>query len=68
MWSVAFTDVIQFVLMLGGSLILFSLVMNAVGWWPGLTEKLPEGALTLVRNTGIYDWKFTIAILLLGLE
>lgn len=68
MWSVAFTDVIQFVLMLGSSLILLPLVMSAVGWWPGLTEKLPEGALTLVKNTGTYDWKFIIAIFLLGIE
>lgn len=68
MWSVAFTDVIQFVLMLGGSLILLPLVMSAVGWWPGLTEKLPEGTLTLVKNTGTYDWKFIIAIFLLGIE
>jgi SSS family solute:Na+ symporter len=68
MWSVAFTDVIQFVLMLGSSLILLPLVMSAVGWWPGLTEKLPEGALTLIKNTGTYDWKFIIAIFLLGIE
>jgi len=68
MWSVAFTDVIQFVLMLGGSLILLPLAMSAVGWWPGLTEKLPEGALTLVMNSGTYDWKFIIAIFLLGIE
>lgn len=68
MWSVAFTDVIQFVLMLGGSLILLPLVMSAVGWWPGLSEKLPEGALTLIKNNGTYDWKFIIAIFLLGIE
>lgn len=68
MWSVAFTDVIQFVLMLGGSLILLPLVMSAVGWSPGLAQKLPEGALDLVRNTGTYDWKFIIAIFLLGIE
>jgi len=68
MWSVAFTDVIQFVLMLGSSLILLPLVMSAVGWWPGLTEKLPEGAMTLIKNTGTYDWKFIIAIFLLGIE
>jgi len=43
-------------------------VMSAVGWWPGLTEKLPEGALTLIKNTGTYDWKFIIAIFLLGIE
>jgi SSS family solute:Na+ symporter len=68
MWSVAFTDVIQFVLMLGSALIILPLVMSAVGWWPGLNDKLPEGALTLVKNTGTYDWKFIIAIFLLGIE
>ena len=68
MWSVAFTDVIQFVLMLASALILLPLVMGAVGWWPGLTEKLPQGSLTLIKNTGTYDWKFIIAIFLLGIE
>ncbi len=68
MWSVAFTDVIQFVLMLGSALILLPLVMSAVGWWPGLVEKLPEGALTLIKNNGTYDWKFVLAIFLLGIE
>lgn len=68
MWSVAFTDVIQFILMLGGALILLPLVMSAVGWFPGLSAKLPEGALTLVKSTGTYNWKFIIAIFLLGIE
>ena len=68
MWSVAFTDVIQFVLMLASALILLPLVMSAVGWWPGLVEKLPEGALTLIKNNGTYDWKFVLAIFLLGIE
>ena len=68
MWSVAFTDVIQFVLMLGSALILLPLVMSAVGWWPGLSEKLPEGALTLIKTSGTYDWKFILAIFLLGIE
>ncbi len=68
MWSVAFTDVIQFVLMLGSSLILLPLVMSAVGWWPGLSENLPEGSLTLIKNSGTYDWKFVLAIFLLGIE
>jgi SSS family solute:Na+ symporter len=68
MWSVAFTDVIQFVLMLGSALILLPLVMSAVGWWPGLSDKLPEGALTLIKNNGTYDWKFILAIFLLGIE
>jgi len=68
MWSVAFTDVIQFVLMLAGALILLPLSMAAVGWFPGLVEKLPEGALILVKDTGQYNWKFILAIFLLGIE
>jgi len=68
MWSVALTDVIQFILMLSSALILLPLIMSSVGWWPGLTDKLPEGALTLVKNSGTYDWKFILAIFLLGIE
>ncbi len=68
MWSVAFTDVIQFVLMLAGALLLLPLTMSAVGWFPGLSAKLPEGALTLVQETGTYNWRFVIAIFLLGIE
>lgn len=68
MWSVAFTDVIQFVLMLGGALILLPLTMHAVGWAPGLKAQLPEEALILVKNNGTYNWKFILAIFLLGIE
>lgn len=68
MWSVAFTDVIQFVLMLGGALILLPIVMSYVGWWPGLVAKLPKDSLTLVQQTGKYSWKFVLAIFLLGIE
>ncbi len=68
MWSVALTDVIQFILMLGGALILLPIAMSAVGWFPGLVAKLPEGSLTLVQQNGIYNWKFVIAIFLLGIE
>lgn len=68
MWSVAFTDVIQFILMLAGALILLPLAMSAVGWWPGLIKKLPEGALTFVKAEGTYDWRFILAIFLLGIE
>jgi solute:Na+ symporter, SSS family len=68
MWSVTFTDVIQFVLMLGGALILLPLAMSYVGWWPGLVAKLPQGSLTLVQETGKYSWKFILAIFLLGIE
>ncbi|TFG97750.1 MAG: sodium:solute symporter family protein [Calditrichales bacterium] len=68
MWSVAFTDVMQFVFMLGGALIVLPLAMAAVGWMPGLMEKLPEMRMTLVRESGAYDWKFILAIFLLGIE
>jgi SSS family solute:Na+ symporter len=68
MWSVAFTDVIQFVFMLGGALIVLPLAMAAVGWMPGLIENLPAGHLDLVRETGTYNWKFVLAIFLLGIE
>lgn len=68
MWSVTFTDVIQFALMLIGALIILPVAMAAVGWWPGLVSSLPEGHLTLVRESGTYDWTFIIAIFLLGIE
>lgn len=68
MWSVAFTDVMQFVFMLGGALIVLPIAMAAVGWWPGMAAKLPPEALTLVRQSGTYSWKFIIAIFLLGIE
>ena len=68
MWSVAFTDVMQFVFMLGGALIVLPLAMSAVGWMPGLMEKLPEMTFVLVRESGTYNWKFILAIFLLGIE
>jgi SSS family solute:Na+ symporter len=68
MWSVAFTDAMQFVFMLLGALIILPLAMYHVGWWPGLQSKLPAGALTLVSTHGTYSWKFILAIFLLGIE
>jgi SSS family solute:Na+ symporter len=68
MWSVAFTDVMQFIFMLVGALIVLPLSMAAVGWMPGLIEKLPDINMVLVRNSGTYDWKFILAIFLLGIE
>ncbi len=68
MWSVAFTDVIQFVLMLVGALIVLPLAMAEVGWWPKLQASLPSAWLTLVKQGGTYDWKFILAIFLLGIE
>jgi SSS family solute:Na+ symporter len=68
MWSVALTDVLQFVLMMVGALIVLPMVMAKVGWFPGLVEKLPAENMTLVTQTGDFNWVFTIAILLLGFQ
>ena len=68
MWSVAFTDVLQFVLMLGGALVLLPIAMKSVGWWPGLESSLPKDFLVLVKSEGTYNWKFIIAIFFLGIE
>jgi len=68
MWSVALTDTLQFVFMLASSLIVLPLVMAAVGWWPGLVEKIAENHLQLVSQTGTYNWKFILAIWILGIE
>ncbi|MEA2062687.1 MAG: sodium:solute symporter family protein [Gemmatimonadota bacterium] len=68
MWSVTITDVIQFVLMLGGALILLPMVMHQVGWWPGLVEKVAEGHMSLVPTGGQYNWQFILAIWILGIQ
>lgn len=68
MWSVALTDALQFVFMLGGALIVLPLVMAAVGWMPGLVEKVAEGHLNLMPQTGSYNWKFVLAIWILGIQ
>ena len=68
MWSVAITNVLQFVLMLGGALILFPLVMSSVDWWPGLLEKVQEGHMQLVQVGTDYNWGFILAIWILGIQ
>ena len=68
MWSVAITNVIQFVLMLGGSLILFPMVMSQVGWMPGMLENLPAGHADLIQVGTKYDWGFILAIWILGIQ
>jgi len=68
MWSVALTDTLQFVFMLASSLIVLPLVMAAVGWWPGLVDKIDASHLQLVSQTGAYNWKFILAIWILGIE
>jgi SSS family solute:Na+ symporter len=40
MWSIVFTDAVQFIMMMIGVLIVLPLSMYAVGWWPGLVAKI----------------------------
>jgi SSS family solute:Na+ symporter len=68
MWSVVFTDALQFLLMMLGVLIILPLSMYAVGWWPGLIEKIQPGHLDLINLSGKYNWKFVIAIWFLGIQ
>lgn len=38
--AVVYTDALQAIILIGGSVILTGLAMDRVGWWPGLTEHL----------------------------
>ncbi|HNT65293.1 MAG TPA: hypothetical protein PKN04_05885, partial [bacterium] len=67
-WSVALTDALQFVLMLGGALILLPLAMHSVGWLPGLLEKLPADHFVFVKTEGHYNWLFILAISFLAIQ
>ncbi|GAI13386.1 unnamed protein product, partial [marine sediment metagenome] len=66
MWSVSLTNTIQFILMLGGSLIVLPIVMHAVGWFPEMARQLPDGHLNFIPSVGKFDWKFILAIWLIG--
>ena len=38
--AVVYTDALQAVILIGGSILLTGLALDRVGWWPGLTERL----------------------------
>ncbi len=38
--AVVYTDALQAVILIGGSVLLSGLALSKVGWWPGLTERL----------------------------
>ena len=38
--AVVYTDALQAIILIGGSILLSGLAMDKVGWWPGLTERL----------------------------
>ena len=68
MWSIALMDVVQFIFMMIGALIILPMAMRAIGWWPGLVSGLPSSHLQLITKTGPYNWAFVIAIWILGIE
>lgn len=68
MWSIVFTDAIQFVLMMLGVLIILPVSMYAIGGWSGLLAKIQPGHLDLISFAGKYNWKFVLAIWFLGIQ
>ncbi len=67
-WSVTFTDALQFVLLLGGFLVMFPMIMNDVGGLGVLIEKLPESHFEFVPREGPFNWTFILAIWLCGVQ
>jgi len=72
MWAVALTDVIQFVFLLGGALVMIPLIMHTVGYWQGMQQTLTamgrQDMLNLVPNEGFWNWKGGIGISLLAIQ
>ncbi|PYX53526.1 MAG: hypothetical protein DMG76_25310 [Acidobacteria bacterium] len=68
MWSIVLTNNLGFLLVMVSVLTVLPISMRAVGWWPGLAAHLPPEHLEFVRQSGKYNWKFILAILLLGLQ
>jgi len=68
MFAIFVNHVLQFIMMLAGSLVLVPIVMSVCGWLPGLIEKLPEYHLSIVAPSGPFSWQFTFAIFVLGLQ
>ncbi len=68
MWSIVLTNNLGFLLVMVSVLTILPIAMRAVGWWPGLAAHLPPEHLEFVRQSGKYNWKFILAILLLGLQ
>ena len=68
MWSIVLTNNLGFLLVMVSVLTILPITMGAVGWWPGLASHLPPEHLAFVVQSGKYNWKFILAILLLGVQ
>jgi SSS family solute:Na+ symporter len=68
MWSVAFTDVLQFTLMMAGALVFFPIIMGGAGGLSGIAEGLSPDRLLLIPQAGRFNWAFILAIFFLGIQ
>jgi Na+/proline symporter len=70
-WAVAIMDSVQFLVMLTGMLIVFPIAMHLAGGLPNLLHALRDspkaGHLTLIPQTGDFNWLF-ISSMLLGFK
>ncbi len=67
-WAVVMTNTFQFLILLLAGIIILPIALNAVGWLPGLIEKLPTLNMALVPQKGPFNWLFIIAIWFLGMQ
>lgn len=69
-WAVSMTDTIQFVIMLGGALIVLPIAMSAVGWMPNLLHTLRTSGMSehlkFVTQGQEFNWLFIISMVLLS--
>jgi SSS family solute:Na+ symporter len=71
-WAVAIMDSVQFIIMLGGALIVLPIVMYAAGGMHGIAHALRASGradhLSLVPSSGEFNWVFIAAYMLLGFK
>jgi solute:Na+ symporter, SSS family len=71
-WAVAVMDSIQFVVLLGGALIVLPIATHAAGGMPSVIAALRASGqgdhLSLVPSSGEFNWLFICAITLLSLK
>ena len=69
-WAVSMTDSIQFVIMLGGALIVLPIAMSLVGWMPNLLDAIRAGGMSehlkLITQGQEFNWLFIISMMLLS--
>ncbi|MFC2075777.1 sodium:solute symporter [candidate division KSB1 bacterium] len=68
MWSVVLVNNLQFIFLLGAGLTIFPILLNHVGWLPGLKAQLPAASFDFVPQSGPFNWAFIMAIWFLGIQ